>query len=142
MKKEILLVLVLIALIGAALFYDQVWAFFRGMGPLEAIQMIWQFVLHVTVGTILAYVLYTLPEIVKPWLRVFRQKQRQARRLWRSGPNAQWKSQTPRAPRLNASQQFWLMMARANGRTKPPAARFPAQPGTGNENEPTMRIKW
>jgi hypothetical protein len=42
--------------------------------------MIVQFILHVTVATIAGYVVFGLPEIVKPWLRMLRQKRRAVRR--------------------------------------------------------------
>ena len=137
MKRQPLVILIIIALIGCVLFADQVLAFFRGMGPLEAIQTIWQFVLHVTVGTICAYMVYTLPEIVKPWLKTLRWKQRQARRL----PPGRPAVHAPRLPRLSAAQQaqqFWLMM-RANGRAPSPRSlpHRDAEPV-----EPTIRIKW
>lgn len=104
MKKEFLLMLIFIAIAGMALFFDQALAALRGMSPLEMIQAIWTFILHVTVGTICATVIFGLPKIVQPWLKTFRWKQRQARRHWHAGPNAQWK-QTPRVrmPRLNAT---------------------------------------
>jgi len=47
---------------------------------LESLSMILQFVLHVTVATIAGYVIFGLPEIIKPWLRMLRQKRRAVRR--------------------------------------------------------------
>lgn len=91
-----LIVLTFIAAIGGLVFHDQVAGLFAGMTPLEALETIVTFVLHVAVTTIAAYVAYTLPEIAKPWVKTFRWKRRAERRGrhgdggWQSGPNAHW----------------------------------------------------
>ena len=142
MKKEFLFMLAFIAIAGAALFLDQALAALRGMNPLEMIQAIWTFILHVTVGTICATVIFGLPKIVQPWLKTFRWKQRQARRHWQAGPNAQWK-QTPRMPRLTAEQKFFLMMTRAGRKNPTPnPSPFGRTPNGEGSNEPQIRIKW
>lgn len=126
MRKEILIFLGLIAVAGLALFFDDVLAYFNGMTPLEAIQQIFTFILHVTIGTVCGYVVFGLPAIVKPWVRMLRRNRRHA---WRSGPNAQW-AKTPRqpTPKLTAT----LTMPR-------PTAPRPTQ---AESTEPTMRLDW
>lgn len=78
--KQAITVLSLIALAAAALFWRQVWSIFAGMSVLESLEYIVTFILHVAVGTVAAYVVVGLPAIVKPWVRMFRQKQRGMRR--------------------------------------------------------------
>ncbi len=80
MKKNLLVVAVIVLVIGVALFHEQVWALFRGMTPLESLKFIFNFVLHVVVVTIVSYIAYTLPEIVTPFLRMFKRNRRTARR--------------------------------------------------------------
>jgi len=119
MKKDLLALCAVVLIVGAVLFYDQIINIFRGMSPLEAMQTIWTFVLHIAVGTIFAYVIFGLPEIVKPWLKTMR-------RRWKNGPNARWKNnQQPqtnvRMPRLTAEQKFLLLLAKMNNGQRPPA---------------------
>ena len=78
--KHFITILSLIALAAAALFYKQVLAIFAGMSVMESLGMIVQFILHVAVGTIVVYGAATAPELIKPWMRALRQKQRAARR--------------------------------------------------------------
>ena len=61
------------------MFYDQVLAIFAGMTVIDSLKFIVQFILHVAVGTIAAYVVYTLPEILKPWMRTMRKSRRGGR---------------------------------------------------------------
>lgn len=102
MKKELLIFLGLIAVAGLALFFDDVLAYFNGMTPLEAVKQIFTFVLHVTVGTVCGYVVFGLPTIVKPWMRMLRRNRRHA---WRSSLNAGFHAKTPRVqtPKLTAT---------------------------------------
>lgn len=79
--KQLIAILTLIALAATALFWKQVWSLFIGMSVLESLEMIVQFILHVAVGTIVVYGAATAPELIKPWMRSFRRKQRQARRV-------------------------------------------------------------
>ena len=65
---------------GVALFWQDVLAVFRGMTVLESMKFIVTFILHVAAGTIAAYVLYTLPEIVNPWLRALKKSRRNGHR--------------------------------------------------------------
>jgi hypothetical protein len=78
--KNFMIVLGVIVVIAAALFWREVLALFAGMSPLEAMQQIVTFILHVAVATIAAYAVMTVPEFLKPWLQTFRFRQRQARR--------------------------------------------------------------
>ncbi len=78
--KQYILILSLIALAAVGVFWQQVWGVFAGMSVLAALEMIVQYILHVAVWTIAAGVLFGLPAIVKPWLRMFRRKQRDQRR--------------------------------------------------------------
>lgn len=139
-KKEYLLVLGLVAVIGGLLFFDQVMAVFQGMTPLDAIQTIWQFILHVTVGTIFAYLIIGLPEIVKPWVRMLRRR----RRIWRAGPDARGESQnTPRMPRLTAEQRTILLLQQlqnGGGKHTPPLA--PPHLGKNGEGEHPLDLKF
>lgn len=99
MKKAFLILSGIALLIGVVFFYDQVLAIFKGMTVLEAMKFIVTFVLHVVVVTICMYTLYTLPEIVGPWLKTLRWKRRAARRN-RSGQ----KVYKQHSPKLNTDQ--------------------------------------
>lgn len=103
--KHILIVLTFIGVIGGLVFYDQVLAVFDGMTPLESLRMIWSFVLHAVVTTILGYAgLLAYREIVLPGLRMLRQKRKTTRR-----GRIQPKAAAPRAPRVNKdSLLVWL----------------------------------
>jgi hypothetical protein len=78
--KNFMIVLGVVVVIAAALFWREVLALFAGMSPLEAMQQIVTFILHVAVATIAAYAVMTVPEFLKPWMQTFRFRQRQARR--------------------------------------------------------------
>ena len=95
MKKNILIMAVIVLVIGVALFHEQVWALFRGMTPLESLKFIFNFVLHVVVVTIVSYIAYNLPEVVTPFLRLFKRNRRAARRN-----RSQGKPASIRAPKL------------------------------------------
>lgn len=103
--KHILIVLTFIGVIGGLVFSDQVLALFQGMTPLESLRMVWSFVLHSAVTTILGYAgLLAYREIVLPGLRVLRQKRKTARR-----GRIQPKPAAPRAPRMNKDAiLYWL----------------------------------
>ncbi len=75
-KKGLMILSVIVLVIGAGIFGDQVSAIFHGMTPMESLKFIVTFILHVSVGTIAAYVAYTLPEIVKPWMRVLKRRRK------------------------------------------------------------------
>jgi len=79
-RKDFMILLVILSVVGALLFYDQVLAIFRGMSPLEALRTIVTFIMHVAVATIVSYVAYTLPDFVKPWLKALRSGPRRTRR--------------------------------------------------------------
>lgn len=103
MKLITFVSIVLIA--GAALFYDQILAVFSGMSVIASLKFIVTFILHVTVGTICAYVVVGLPEIVKPWVRMLRQKRKATRKTQR----AEGRGQSPqRAPTANRVTSYLL----------------------------------
>lgn len=95
MNKTYLSFLALVGVAGAAIFWQDLAAYFMGMSPLEALKTIVTYLLHLAVGTVAAVVVFGLPKIVQPWMRYFKKHQRNK---WRSGPNAQWQPKTPRAP--------------------------------------------
>lgn len=78
--KKYIVGLSFLALIAGTLFWRDVWAIFAGMSVIESLTAIVNFVLHVAVATIIGYVVMTLPEFVKPWIKTFRWKQRSVRR--------------------------------------------------------------
>lgn len=96
MKQFFLVMSGLALLIGGVFFYDQILAIFKGMTVLESMQFIVTFILHVVVATICMYVLYTLPEIVGPWLKTLQQKRRALRRGRLPHPTGR----SPKMPRL------------------------------------------
>lgn len=121
MKGSLLIVLGIVAVIGGALFGDQVMALFAGMSPLEMLRMIVTFVLHVAVATILSFVAFTAPELLKPWMRTLRRKRRAARR------GEPVKATMPRAPKMNyAALASWLL----NRQNTQSAPRTRQQPPT------------
>jgi hypothetical protein len=103
-RKDFMIVLVIIVLIGAILFYDQIVAIFQGMSPMEAMKFIVSFVLHVAVATILSYIAYTLPEFVKPWMKILRTNRRRGRRQ-----PIQQKQPRQRSQRLTNAQILQLL---------------------------------
>lgn len=94
MNKHILIVLTFIAAIGGLVFYDRVLAFFHGMTPLGAIDFIMTFVLKAVVLSIISWLVYHLPELLRPWWRMVRPTLR--RKHQRQGAPVR-----PRAPRIN-----------------------------------------
>jgi hypothetical protein len=112
MNKHTLIIITFVLGIGAVLFADQLLAIFHGMSPLQAMQMIWTFVLHVAVTTIVGYVVVGLPAIVKPWLRMFLRKRKATHR----GMDVQ-KTATQRAPRINKDQVLlWMASQMTKGK--------------------------
>lgn len=138
MNKTYLSFLALVGVAGAAIFWEDVAAYFRGMSPLEAVKIITTYLLHLAVGTVAAVVIFGLPKIIQPWMRYFKRHQKNK---WRSGPNAQWQQRPPRMPRLTAEQKFWLMMARANQAGGRQSARPNPRPLPQGEGE-KLNIKW
>lgn len=104
--KQALTVLLLIVAAAAVMFWKQVLGVFAGMSVLEAMEFIVTFVLHVTVGTVAAYVAFGLPEIVKPWVRMFKQKRR-AQRRGRSVVNVS--APVEKAKRISAMQLLQML---------------------------------
>ena len=66
--------------ISAALFQEELVRIFGGMGPLETMQAIAGFVLHYLWVTILGFTVTLVPELIGPWLKTFKKKQRDIRR--------------------------------------------------------------
>jgi len=111
MNKPTLIFLLFVLAIGSLTFADQIAAVFDGMTPLEALNFIVTFILHVAVATIAAWVVFGLPEIVKPWLRMFRRTPAHRRR---SAPQAA----APRGARLNKDQVLmWMASQMTKGKT-------------------------
>lgn len=127
MKSNGLIVLCIIAVIGAALFGDQVIALFVGMSPLESLQVIVKFILHVAVATIVSYVALTAPELFKPWMRTLRRNRRTARRQ-----PAQIRA--PREPRMNYKALFHTMLNQQNA-PKPRLTQLPTVAPTQDESK-------
>lgn len=102
MNKTYLSFLALVGVAGAAIFWQDVAAYFMGMSPLEALKTIVTYFLHLAIGTVAAVVVFGLPKVIQPWMRYFKRHQRNK---WRSGPNAQWQTKAPRvqAPKLTAT---------------------------------------
>ena len=121
MKKEMPFVLAMIALAGVILFWDHVWAYFSAMTPMEGLQTIAAFCVKWTVIGVCVWAATTLPEVVKPWMKIWKKQAR-----WRAGPGANWRRQGTQtrssAPRLTNDQKFMMMMSRMNqggGRSRP-----------------------
>jgi hypothetical protein len=116
-RNEIMMVGGLVLVAGAILFWDQVKTLFTGMTPLEAMQTIVQYILHVTVITIVGFLIFGLPEIVEPWIKMAKRYGKQSSRRWKGGPNAHWQARTPKMPRLTQEQRFMLWLQQMqNGR--------------------------
>lgn len=133
MKKEYLIFLIILLVIGAILFFDQVLALFQGMSVLEAMQKILTFILHVVVVTIISYVAFTIPNIVKPWLRMIRRQQRTTRHRRRNP------KQQPAGPIGAVSNKdrvlWWMMTQMANHPQSKRSSTAPVQAPDHNENE-------
>lgn len=78
--KNWILVLGFMALVGTGLFWEDVYAIFAGMTAMQALDVIVTFLLKVGALSVISFVVYNLPHAIKPWLRTFRWRQRQARR--------------------------------------------------------------
>jgi hypothetical protein len=102
--KNFVIVLGVTVVAAAALFWREVLGLFAGMSPLEAMQQIVTFILHVAVATIAAYSVMTVPEFIKPWLQTFRSRQRQARR--RVGSTTIGRVKIQGKPKLNKDKML------------------------------------
>lgn len=107
MNKHIMIILLFVLGIGAAFYADDILAVFDGMGPLEALEFIFNYVLHVAVVTIVAFVAFGLPKLIQPWMRVLRRKQRAMRR----GELPSRAPSTPRTTRTNKDAALAWMAA-------------------------------
>jgi cytochrome c oxidase assembly factor CtaG len=124
--NNFVIVLGLIVVIAAALFWREVLGIFAGMSPLEAMKQIVTFILHVAVATIAAYAVMTVPEFIKPWIRTFRSRQRQARRG--RGATAVQSVKTPGLSKLSKDKMLialtqQLMQKQAKGGERPAAVQ-------------------
>jgi len=108
MKRNTLIALGFILIICAALFYDQILAKFNGMTLLESLRFIADYLIHATVVTICGLILIGLPEIIKPWARMFRQKQKSERKLQRADGRRQTIPTPQRAPTTNRVMSYLL----------------------------------
>lgn len=109
MNKNVMIVLAFVLGIGAILFADEVIAIFAGMSALEALRSIWTFFLHVAVTTVLGYVVFGLPEIVKPWVRMLKRSARAKKRAMRRGEVVLKAVSRPRNTRINKDALIaWL----------------------------------
>lgn len=120
--KNFVILLGVIVVIAAALFWREVTGIFAGMSSLEAMRQIVTFILHVAVATILAYAVMTVPEFIKPWLRTFKFRQRQARRI--RGNTAVLSVKTLGTPKLNKDRMLialveQLMQKQTKGKERP-----------------------
>lgn len=107
MNKHILIILLFVLGIGAAFYADEIVTIFHGMSPLEALEFIFNYVLHAAVVTIVAFVVMGLPKLVQPWMRVLRRKRKALRR----GELPNRAPLTPRTPRLNKDAALAWMAA-------------------------------
>lgn len=126
MKKNMLIMAVIILVIGVALFHEQIWALFRGMTILEALKFIYTFILHVTVATLASYALYTLLEFAKPVVEFVKSVTRTIRRNRRAARRnrSQAKPAVARSPKLTTDMLLREYMLK---QAMPKAGRgFPA----------------
>lgn len=143
MRKDALTVLALIGLAGAAVYWEPIAASFDGMTPLDGLQTITAFFIKWAVIGLCVWAVSTIPDVVKPWLRMLRRNARS----WRPGPNARWQgnsSAQPRMPRLTAEQRFLMLLARMNqqgGRNMGSPRQNPPSPTpTGSDEQ--IHIDW
>lgn len=122
MNKQLLIVLTFVGLIGGFLFADQIAAIFHGMTPLEALKMIMDYILHVAIVTIIGMVLFGLPEIIKPWMGLLRQK----RRAMRRGAPVQTQP-AQRAPRINKDHVLMWLASQMSRQGKQASETSPQQ---------------
>lgn len=133
-RSELIILLGLVLVVAAVLFWDQVKDIFAGMTPLEAMQTVVQYILHVVVITIFGYVIFGLPAILKPWLKMLRRSPRR----WRSGPNAQWQK-APRMPKLTAEQRTLLLLQQLQNGRMP---RQATPPSSTQQNENSLDLNF
>lgn len=110
--RDLAIIMTFLAMIGGLVFYNQVVAIFAEMTPLEALNTIITFVLHVAVVTIAVWAVTTLPDLVKPWMRALKWKRKQAKR---GGPSTILRQRSgqalrTRTPRLTSDQMMKLYM--------------------------------
>jgi hypothetical protein len=128
---KIIFVIVFVSGIGGMLFADQIAAVFRGLSPLESLRLIWTFVLHVTVTSVIGYAVVGASKVIQPWVRTMRKRRKALRRAPRVVGTA------PRAPKVNKDQVLMWMASQLQGRKRQDA---PNQPSAGHES-PTVLFK-
>jgi hypothetical protein len=119
MNNPFVIFLSIVLIVSGSLFYDQVLAIFRAMTPLEAMQQIATFVLHVIVVTILGYVAITVNHIVRPWVRMFQQKQRTVQKNFRRARKSS--SHSAQAKPIKQSRLTLDQVIKIVGMMNPPA---------------------
>ena len=130
MNKHILIILLFVLGIGAAFYADDILAVFHGMGPLEALEFMLNYVLHVAVVTIVAYTAFGLPKLVQPWLRMLSRK----RKAMRRGELPSRAPSKPRMPRWNKDAALaWMAMQWAR-------TQAPKQPVERNDDVNNIRL--
>lgn len=101
--KHLLIVIGFVLAIGGLLFADQVAEIFSGMTPLEAMGLIWTFVLRAVVMALIGYAAVGLPSIVKPWMRMFKKQRRRREQIPAT-------TRAPRMPRFSKDAALiWMM---------------------------------
>jgi hypothetical protein len=132
MKRFVMTVSILGLIIGVTIFPEQVLGLFRGKSPLESMQMIATFILHVVTVTIGLWVVYTLPEIFGPWMKVVRGKILSLRiGKKRRGLETPPHSVGQRMPRLTTAQMLQMLMMQQSQRS--PRRDMPNQPAGQDE---------
>ena len=128
--RRVTIFLGLIGMIGALVFWREVWGLFTGMTAVEALKQVVSFILHVTVATICGYVMFGLPGIVKPWVRMLRRSGRRNKGRRFEG------FQLPKVERVSKGRELstaLALLAKQNGIKQSPAATVRAE-------EPVIKI--
>ena len=124
--KRFALFVIFVVLIGSGLFFRQILDLLYGMSVLEMLQRSVEFILHVVVVSILGYGLYMANELILPWVKTFRHKQRHHRRQIRGRRAPSSASRTPMATRSQKDKGLlWMISQMAQdyqARTKQNAA--------------------
>jgi hypothetical protein len=128
--KSLITFLTFIFIAGCALFWREVWGIFAGKSPLEALDMIGQFLLHVGMLTIVGFLVTTIPAFIKPWLKVARLNGRRRLKSVRRQP--QQVEARMAMPKMNKNQMIeWLVSQQVLKSN--PSPRSPQTKGTFGE---------
>lgn len=125
----------IVVIVAGALYFPQILQALHGMSILEMMQQAIGFVLHVIVVSILAYGLYLGNELLLPWIKTMREKQRQLRRSIRGRRSSAHpvKQTTPRVTRGKDAAVMWLINQLARDHQE-------QQKRTQRSNPPSDRI--